>query len=43
VVSGANVACNQDEVLVSLICPSGAPDGDRCPASGNATALCMRK
>jgi hypothetical protein len=40
-VSGENVACAADEVLVSLVCSSGAPDGARCP--GSATALCMRK
>jgi hypothetical protein len=42
-VVGDNVACGQDEVLVSLVCPSGAPDGGRCAAGGSATGLCMRK
>ena len=43
VVAGENVACNQDEVLVSIVCASGSADGARCPSGGNATALCMRK
>jgi hypothetical protein len=43
VVSGDNPACNADEVLVSLLCASGAPDGARCAAGGNATALCMKR
>ena len=42
-VTGENVACNQDEVLVSIVCASGSPDGARCPSGGNVTALCLRK
>jgi hypothetical protein len=43
VVAGENVACNQDEVLVSIVCAGGSADGARCPSGGNATALCMHK
>ena len=37
------VACDDDEVLVSIVCSSGAADGPRCPAAGTTTGLCMRK
>jgi hypothetical protein len=43
VVTGETVTCNQDEILVSLVCASGSPDCTRCSSGGNATALCMRK
>ena len=33
---------NENEVLVSLVCPTGAPDGNRCSTTG-ATGLCARK
>lgn len=42
VTSKEAVACNADELLVSLVCSAGAPDGARCPG-GEATGLCMRK
>ncbi len=29
------VTCNDGEVLVSLICSAGAPDGAKCPAGAN--------
>ena len=38
-----SVACNQDEVLVSIVCSAGAPNGTYCTSSGAATGLCMRK
>ncbi len=44
VVTGAkSVACNQDEVLVSIVCSAGTADGTSCPSSSTATGLCMRK
>ena len=38
-----SVACNADEVLVSIVCSRGAPNGNRCPASTTTTGLCMHK
>ena len=44
IVSGVKtVNCNDDEVLVSVFCSAGAPDGAECPAGITATGLCMRK
>ena len=44
VVSGErSVACNQDEVLVSIVCSAGTADGTSCPSASTATGLCMRK
>jgi Collagen triple helix repeat (20 copies) len=37
------VSCNNDEVLVSIVCSAGAPDGAECPAASTTTGLCMRK
>ena len=37
------VACSENEVLVSVVCSAGAPDGPGCPAGSTATGLCMRK
>jgi hypothetical protein len=37
------VACGDNEVLVSVVCSSGAPDGPGCPAPSTTTGLCMRK
>jgi hypothetical protein len=37
------VVCDDDEVLVSIVCSSGAADGARCPAGSVATGLCKRK
>jgi len=43
IVSGEKtVSCNADEVLVSVICSEGAPDGAGCSA-GSPTALCRHK
>jgi hypothetical protein len=43
IVSGEKtVSCNEDEVLVSVVCSAGAPDGAGCSA-GTTTGLCMRK
>jgi len=36
------VSCNADEVLVSVICSEGAPDGAGCSA-GSPTGLCRHK
>jgi Collagen triple helix repeat (20 copies) len=33
---------NDDEVLVSVVCSAGAPDGAGCSA-GSTTGLCMHK
>jgi hypothetical protein len=38
-----SVACNSDEVLVSVVCSAGAPDGATCPAATTTTGLCMRR
>jgi hypothetical protein len=45
VVTGAGtVRCSDDEVLVSLVCEKGAPDGASCTTAGTtATGLCVRK
>jgi Collagen triple helix repeat (20 copies) len=44
VVSGEKtVSCNEDEVLVSVVCSAGAPDGAGCPGASTTTGLCMRK
>jgi hypothetical protein len=44
IVSGEkSVSCNDDEVLVSLICSAGAPDGSQCPTASATTGLCMHK
>jgi hypothetical protein len=44
IVSGQKtVSCNDDEVLVSVFCSAGAPDGAGCSAGITATGLCMRK
>jgi len=37
------VACGEDEVLVSVVCSAGAPDGPSCPAGTTMTGLCMKK
>ena len=44
IVSGQkSVSCNDDELLVSLVCSAGAPDGAGCVAGSTATGLCVRK
>ena len=44
IVSGQKtVSCSDDEVLVSLLCSAGAPDGAGCSPGVTATGLCMRK
>ena len=44
IVSGEKtVSCNEDEVLVSVVCSAGAPDGAGCSAGTTTTGLCMRK
>ena len=43
-VTGAeSVSCNETEVLVSVICSSGAPDGTKCAPGATATGLCISK
>ena len=43
IVSGEKtVSCNADEVLVSVICSEGSPDGAGCSA-GSPTGLCRHK
>jgi hypothetical protein len=37
------VSCGDGEVLVSLMCAAGAPNGSKCGARVAATGLCMRK
>ena len=45
IVTGTDsVQCAGDELLVSLVCSTGASDGTKCTTPGAAlTALCMRK
>lgn len=45
VVTGTGtIQCGADEALVSLLCATGAPDGNKCTtADAAATGLCMRK
>jgi hypothetical protein len=45
VVTGTgSIQCGGDEALVSLLCASGAPDGNKCATADTAaTGLCMRK
>ena len=44
IVSGVKtVNCSDDEVLVSLLCSAGVPDGAGCSPGVTATGLCMRK
>jgi collagen triple helix repeat protein len=45
VVTGTDkVNCADGEVLVSLVCASGATDGTQCATAGtSASGLCMRK
>jgi hypothetical protein len=44
IVSGERtVGCNDDEVLVSVVCSAGAADGAGCSAGSTTTGLCMRK
>ena len=37
------VACGDNEVLVSIVCSAGAPDGPSCAAGTTMTGLCMKK
>jgi hypothetical protein len=41
--SGDSVSCNADEELVSLVCKTGSPDGQKCPGGPGVTGLCVRK
>jgi Collagen triple helix repeat (20 copies) len=41
VVGDKTVSCNDDEVLVSIVCSAGAPDGPRCPAATTTRGVCM--
>jgi collagen triple helix repeat protein len=41
--SSGPITCNDNEVLVSLVCSLGAPDGAACAAGSVATGLCSRK
>ena len=44
IVSGEKkVSCNVDEVLVSVVCSEGAPDGAGCSAGSTTTGVCMHK
>jgi hypothetical protein len=37
------VACGEDEMLISVLCSSGAPDGVGCPSATETTGVCMHK
>jgi hypothetical protein len=41
VVGDKTVSCNADEVLVSIACSTGAPDGPSCPKASTTRGLCM--
>ena len=44
IVSGEKkVSCNADEVLVSVVCSEGAPNGAGCSAGSTTTGVCMHK
>lgn len=43
VTGNGTIRCEDGEVLVSLMCASGAPNGAKCRAGVTATGLCMRK
>jgi hypothetical protein len=44
VVTGTEaLRCSDDEILVSVVCESGAADGAKCAAGTSATGLCVRK
>jgi hypothetical protein len=44
IVTGTDgVSCNDTEVLVSIVCSKGAPDGSKCTSGSTATGLCMRR
>ena len=44
IVSGeGTISCNDNEVLVSVICSTGAADGAKCSAGSTTTGLCVRK
>jgi hypothetical protein len=38
-----SVNCNETELLVSVMCSSGAPDGAKCAPGATATGLCVRR
>jgi hypothetical protein len=40
VTGNPSVSCASNEILVSLVCSAGAPDGSKCPSQ--AVGLCMR-
>ena len=37
------VTCGDNEVLVSVVCSAGAPEGPTCAAGTTMTGLCMKK
>ena len=44
VLSGRDsAACAEGEILVSLVCSTGVPDGNKCPTGSSVTGLCMRR
>jgi Collagen triple helix repeat (20 copies) len=44
VVTGkGSVACGGGELLVSLVCSAGAPEGARCSDQSDAIALCISR
>ena len=44
IVTGENtVACNENEVLVSVVCSAGSADGAQCPSATTTTGICIRK
>ncbi len=44
VITGDKTAnCRDDEVLVSVVCSAGAPNGSECPQGSQMTGLCVRK
>jgi len=44
VVTGTGpLVCGTNEVLISVVCSAGAPDGPQCPAPNVGTGLCVHK
>jgi Collagen triple helix repeat (20 copies) len=43
VIGEKTVSCNEGEVLVSIVCSVGAPNGVTCPEAIETKGLCLRK
>ncbi|HJU09732.1 MAG TPA: hypothetical protein VJ728_02585, partial [Candidatus Binataceae bacterium] len=43
VTGNGTLSCDVKEVLVSIVCSTGAPNGAQCPYQSTATGLCVRQ